>query len=128
MLPITLYQTIQIRNTPHTILVKHTAARMKCLHGEPCAHSTAQKGSFWSCNQNPSCYFLCSNDESYLYEKAAAAWKYKKQPHPRCEKHGKLAKMHVVKNLLNLTTVDPSSFAPINEILVPSGLGAMCDP
>ena len=23
-----------------------------------------------------------------------------KQPHPRCEKHGKLAKMHVVKNLL----------------------------
>ena len=100
MLPITLYQTIQIRNTPHTILVKHTAARMKCLHGEPCAHSTAQKGSFWSCNQNPSCYFLCSNDESYLYEKAAAAWKYKKQPHPRCEKHGKLAKMHVVKNLL----------------------------
>ena len=35
-----------------------------------------------------------------MYEKAAAAWKSTKQPHPRCEKHGKLAKMHVVKNLL----------------------------
>ena len=39
-------------------------------------------------------------DESYLYEKATAAWKSTKQPHSRCEKHGKLAKMHVVKNLL----------------------------
>ena len=34
------------------------------------------------------------------FEKAAAVWKSTKQPHPRCEKHGKLAKMHVVKNLL----------------------------
>ena len=27
-------------------------------------------------------------------------WKSTKQPHPRCEKHGKLAKIRVVKNLL----------------------------
>ena len=27
-------------------------------------------------------------------------WKSTKQSHPRCEKHGKPAKMHVVKNLL----------------------------
>ena len=74
---------------------------MKCLHGEPCAQSTTQKGSFWFCNQNPSCNLICSTkDESYLYEKAAAAWKSTKQPHPRCEKHDKLAKMRVVKNLL----------------------------
>ena len=57
-------------------------------------------GSFWFCNQNPSCNFFCSDDESYTYEKAAAVWKSTKQPHPCCEKHGKLAKMHVVKNLL----------------------------
>ena len=35
-----------------------------------------------------------------MYEKAAAVWKSTKQPHPHREKHGKLAKMHVVKNLL----------------------------
>ena len=49
---------------------------------------------------NPSCNFFCSKDESYRYEKATAVWKSTKQPQPRCEKHGKLAKMHVVKNLL----------------------------
>ena len=73
---------------------------MKCLHGEPCAQSTTQNGSFWFCNQNPSCNFFCSKDESYTSEKAAAIWKSTKQPHIRCEKHSKLAKMHVVKNLL----------------------------
>ena len=56
-LPITLYHTYI--NKKHAPLVKHTTARMKCLHGEPCAHSTTQKGSFWFCNQNPNCYFLC---------------------------------------------------------------------
>ena len=73
---------------------------MKCLHREPCAHSTTQNGSFWFCNQYPSCNFFCSDDESYLYEKATAAWKSTKQPHPRCKKHGKLAKIRVVKKLL----------------------------
>ena len=73
---------------------------MKCLHGELCTQSTTQNGSFWFCNQSPSCNFFCSKDESYLYEKAAAVWKSTKQSHPRCEKHGKLAKMRVVKNLL----------------------------
>ena len=79
---------------------EHILVKMKCLHAEPCAHSTTQKEPFWFCNQNPCCNFFCSDDESYLYEKAAAAWKSTKQTHPRCEKHGKLAKMRVVKNLL----------------------------
>ena len=65
-----------------------------------CAQSTTQNGSFWFCNQNPSCNLICSKDESHTYEKAAAVWKSTKQSHPRCEKHGKLAKMRVVKNLL----------------------------
>ena len=73
---------------------------MKCLHGELCAQSTTQNGSFWFCIQSPSCNFFCSEDESYAYEKVAAVWKSTKQPHPRCEKHGKLAKIRVVKNLL----------------------------
>ena len=65
---------------------------MKCLHGEPCAQSTTEKGSFWFCNQNSSCKLICSEDENYLYEKAIGAWKSTKQPQPRCEKHNKLAK------------------------------------
>ena len=73
---------------------------MKCLHGEPCAQSTTEKGTFLFCNQNPSCNLICSDDENYLYEKAIGAWKSTKQPQPRCEKHGKLAKIRAVKNLL----------------------------
>ena len=74
---------------------------MKCLHREPCAQSTTEKGSFWFCNQNPSCNLICSKDEGYLYEKATAAWKSTKTISSSLrKKHGKLAKMRVVKNLL----------------------------
>ena len=37
----------------------------------------AQKGSFWFCNENHN--FFCSEDESYLYEKATGAWKRSKR-------------------------------------------------
>ena len=100
------------------------SAKMKCLHGEPCAHTTTQKGSFWFCNQNPSCNLFCSEDESYLYEKVTAAWKSTKQPHPRCEKHGKLAKMHVVKNLLKSNYGRPF-FVCSDQSNPCSGFGAM---
>ena len=73
---------------------------MKCLHGQPCAQSTTEKGTFWFCNQNPSCNLICSEDENYLYEKAIGAWKSTKQPQPHCEKCGKFAKIRIVKNLL----------------------------
>ena len=33
---------------------------MKCLHVEPCAHTTTENGSFWFCNQTLSCNFFCS--------------------------------------------------------------------
>ena len=75
---------------------------MKCLHGEPAAQSTTQNGSFWFCNQNPSCNFICSEDEAYLYEKAITAWRAMNQPHPRCVEHNKLAKMYVVKDLMKV--------------------------
>ena len=93
-----LYASNSIKLASHH--PQHILIKMKCLHGELCAQSTTQNGSFWFCNQNPSCNFFCSKDESYTYEKAAAAWKSTKQPHPCCEKHGKLVKMRVVKNLL----------------------------
>ena len=99
---------------------------MKCLHGEPAAYSTTQKGSFWFCNQSPSCHFFSSEDEGYLFEKATESWKSTKQPHPRCDGHQKLVRMRVVKNLLK-PTYGPSSCVPINRILVPSWFGEMCD-
>ena len=58
---------------------------------------------FWFYNQSPSCHFFCPEDEGYLFEKAIASWKSTKQPHPRCDGHQKLARMRVVKNLLELT-------------------------
>ena len=54
---------------------EHILIKMKCLYGKPSAQSTTQNGSFWFCNQNPSCNLICSKDESYTYEKATAAWK-----------------------------------------------------
>ena len=74
--------------------------KMNCLHGQPAATSTTQNGSFWFCNQNPSCNFFCSDDEGYLFEKAIDAWKSTKQTHPKCTKHQKLAKMRIVKDLM----------------------------
>jgi hypothetical protein len=75
---------------------------MECLHGKPAAHSTTNKGSFWFCGQNPSCNFICAEDEGYTYEKAITAWRCTEMPHPRCDEHHKLAKMCVVKNLMNV--------------------------
>ena len=60
---------------------------MKCLHGEPAAYSTTQNGSFWFCNQSPSCHFFCSEDERYLFEKAIELWKSTIQPQKK-EKAG----------------------------------------
>ena len=37
-----------------------------------------------------------------MYEKAITAWRCTEQPHPRCDGHHKLAKMCVVKNLMNV--------------------------
>ena len=73
---------------------------MKCLHGEPAAHSTTEKGSFWFCGQSQKCHFFCTEDDGYLYEKAIAAWKCTNQPHPVCGGHNKLAKMRVVKDMM----------------------------
>ena len=92
---------INKKHVPYNTSQTHMLVKMMCLHGEPCAHTTTQKGSFWFCNQNPSGNFFCPENENY--EKATAAWKSTKQTHPRCEKHNKLAKMHVVKDLLKAT-------------------------
>jgi hypothetical protein len=37
-----------------------------------------------------------------MHEKAITAWRCTEQPHPRCDGHHKLAKMCVVKNLMNV--------------------------
>ena len=98
---------------------------MKCLHGEPAAHSTTQNGSFWFCNQSPSCHFFCPEDEGYLFEKAIESWKSTKQPHPRCDGHQKLVRMRVVKNLLKPTYGRP--FFVCSDKTNPCSYWAMCD-
>jgi ssDNA-binding Zn-finger/Zn-ribbon topoisomerase 1 len=69
---------------------------MKCLHGEPASTSTTKNGSFWFCDQNPSCNFFCSEHEGYQFEKAIAV----EQPQPQCHGHHKPARMRIVKDLM----------------------------
>jgi ssDNA-binding Zn-finger/Zn-ribbon topoisomerase 1 len=83
---------------------------MKWLHGEPAAQSTTQNGAFWFCNQNPSCQFLCSADESYLYEKAIVVWRATNQ-HPRCDEHSKLVTMYQ-----DVSFVKPVSNKPTEKL------------
>ena len=80
---------------------------MKFLHREPAAHSATQKGSFWICNQSPSCHFFCSEDEGYLFEKAIESQKSTKQSHTRCGGHQKLARICVVKDLIKAANGQP---------------------
>ena len=82
------------------IVLRGEGDKMNCLHGHPAGNSTTQNGSFWFCNQSPSCNFFCTEDEGFLFEKAIAAWRSTKQLHPRCDKHGRLTKMRVVKDLM----------------------------
>jgi hypothetical protein len=84
---------------------------MKCLH-EAAAYSVTKEGSCWFCNQNPSCNFICPEEEGYLYEKAINAWCALKSPHPCCTGHGKVAKMWVVKDLMNGTYGRPFFVCP----------------
>ena len=50
---------------------------MNCLHGKPADHSTTSNGTFWFCGENPSCNFICAENECYIYEKAIMAWRCK---------------------------------------------------
>ena len=71
---------------------------MKCLHGEEAASSTTENGNFWFCGQYPKCQFICSEDDSYLYEKAINAFLSTNQPLPRCCVLENFAKFYVVKD------------------------------
>ena len=71
---------------------------MECLHGKPASSSTTSNGSFWFCGQKPTCHFFCSEDDSYLFEKALANWKLANNLQPQCHGHHQLAKMRVVKD------------------------------
>ena len=95
---------------------------MKCLYGKPCAQSTTQ---------NPVLNQQRKTDPSGSAIKTLAATSfarmmkatYTKKPQPL----GNLQNNHILA-ARNLTTVDPSSCVQINQILVPSGFGAMYNP
>ena len=72
--------------------------KMKCLHGKEAVASTTKNGNFWICGQYPKCQFICSEDDSYLYEKAINAFLSSNQPLPRCCVLENFAKFYVVKD------------------------------
>ena len=72
---------------------------MECLHGKPASSSTTKKGSFWFCEQKPSCGFICSEDEGYTFQRALEAWRSTNVEQPVCDEHRKPARFRVVKDL-----------------------------
>ena len=50
-----------------------SSSEMECLHGKPASCSTTKNGSFWFCGQQPSCGFICTEDEGFLFQRALAA-------------------------------------------------------
>ena len=57
---------------------------MQCLHGKKAVASTTKNGNFWICGQYPKCQFVCSEDDSYLYEKAIDAFLSANRLLPKC--------------------------------------------
>ena len=61
--------------------------------------SETENRLFWFCNQNPTCHFICSEDEGYLFETGIMAFDRTNQPQPKCCGNN-LAKLRVVKDML----------------------------
>ena len=101
---------------PHEKKIYIYIVNMQCLHGPPAASSTTKNGSFWFCDQKPSCNFICSfgqnNNETELYKKAICTWQATNLAQPRCPAHGKLAKLCVVKDLLKINYGRPFFVCP----------------
>ena len=72
---------------------------MQCLHKLPAGTSETGNGLFWFCNQNPTCHFICSEDEGYLFETGIMAFHKTNQPQPICCDNN-LARLRVVKHML----------------------------
>ncbi|CAB4007255.1 endonuclease 8-like 3 isoform X1 [Paramuricea clavata] len=68
---------------------------------------TIDKGSFWFCGQKPICGFLCTEEDSYLFQTALAAWRATGLTQPICESHRKPAKFRVVKDMLKKSYGQP---------------------
>ena len=99
----TNYIRNNVISTSHNVIAKqykthfttHTRQDEVLTRKTLCSHKKDFSGSAIKTTSS-----FAPRTESYLFEKAQAAWKSTKQPHPRCEKHEKLAKMRVVKDLL----------------------------
>ena len=58
---------------------------MLCLCGKPTYETiTENHGAFWQCGQDPSCHFICPEDEAWIYDKAVKEFLATKQDRPKC--------------------------------------------
>ena len=57
---------------------------MLCLHGKEATKSTTENGTFWFCNQPKKCHFLCSDEQTYIYDAAIKEFLATKQSVPKC--------------------------------------------
>jgi hypothetical protein len=75
------------------------AAIMECLHKLPAATTQTENGEFWFCEQKPSCHFICSKDEEYIYENTLSAFHATEQPQLVCCDNN-AATFRVVKDII----------------------------
>ena len=104
---------------------------MLCLHAKPAASSTTENGSFWFCDQQPKCHFICSEEDGYLYDKAIHAFLATNQAQPKCCVAGNpedpeernFAKIRVVKDPLKANYGDLFSHVQkgMNDVNTSSG-------
>jgi hypothetical protein len=72
---------------------------MECLHKLPAGTSETENGRFWFCDRKPSCHFICSEDEGYIYGITMDKYHETDQPQPVCCDNN-LAKLRVVKDMI----------------------------
>jgi hypothetical protein len=77
-----------------------SASVMECLHGNAAACTTTSNGTFWFCEEKPSCELFCPDENCYMYTRAVAAFGASGSIHPVCPTHQKFAKLCVVKDTM----------------------------
>ena len=81
--------------------LKNSQSAMECLHCLPASSIVTQKCTFWFCGQKPSCEFFCPDQDYFMFGKAMTSFREYGCVHLRCFRHGRTAKIRMVKDTNN---------------------------
>ena len=81
--------------------LKNSQSTIKCLHDLPASSTVTQKGTFCFCGQKRSCEFFCPDQDYFMFGKAMTSFREYGCVHLRCFRHGRTAKIRMVKDTNN---------------------------